>query len=193
MSQNENVEEPEEGNVRLRLPRVLSYEEMDRFMLSIDSLEDLLACRFMLYGGLRVDEASSLRARDVSLENRAIFVYQGKGGKDRWSPIDTATLAIANCYAKANKLKPDDPFFSACTRTLQRHVTDVIYPRAEISEASCHTLRHSCATWQLDKQIPLDVVKNNLGHSDIAITQVYLHLNIRQRSRLYHECTRFGV
>jgi integrase len=59
--------------------------------------------------------------------------------------------------------------------------------------ATCHTLRHTCATWQLDKGIPLEVVRENLGHEDIATTQIYLHLNIRQRSRTYRNAVRFGL
>jgi site-specific recombinase XerC len=41
--------------------------------------------------------------------------------------------------------------------------------------------------------IPLESVRENLGHEDIATTQIYLHLNIRQRSRTYRDVTRFGV
>jgi site-specific recombinase XerC len=54
-------------------------------------------------------------------------------------------------------------------------------------------MRNTCATWQLDKRIPLEIVRGNLGHEDITTTQIYLHLNIRQRSRTYREVTRFGI
>jgi integrase len=113
-------------------------------------------------------------------------------GKDRYAPIDTASLAFAFSYAHCAGLKPDEPLFNYTKRTLQRHVEE-IYKKAGITEAGCHTLRHTCATWQLDKGIPLDTVKNNLGHESIEVTQIYLHLNIRQRSRIYSDCTRFGI
>ena len=173
---------------------MLTYDEMDRFILAIDDLEDVLMCRLMLYGGLRVAEASNLRVKDISLDQQAVFVHMGKGNKDRWVPLDIGTLSAAHCYSLAAELKPDEPLFNYGTRTLQRHVTN-IFKKAGITgeKAHCHTLRHTCATWQLDKGIPLEVVKNNLGHTDIATTQIYLHLNIRQRSRLYQDCTRFGI
>jgi integrase/recombinase XerD len=187
------VTEDDDENVRRKLPKVLTYDDIDRFILAIDDLEDLVACRLMLFGGLRVAEASALRAKDVSMDNQAVFVHMGKGGKDRWAPLDLGTLSVAHCYAHSVELKPDEPLFHYSKRTLQRHVTDVIYPRAGITDAGCHTLRHTCATWQLDKGIPLEVVKNNLGHESIEVTQIYLHLNIRQRSRIYKDCTRFGI
>ena len=193
----------EEGdNVRLKLPKILTYDEIDRALLVINEIEDLVAFRVMLYGGLRVAEATSLKVRDLHPDTQSIFVDQGKGGKDRYVPIDIATLAIANCYIKAVDLKPEDTLFKSTKRTLQRHVEE-IYIRAGIIWGKdplgkpivpgCHTLRHTCATWQLDKGIPLEVVRANLGHTDIAITQIYTHLNIRQRSRTYQDCSRFGV
>lgn len=186
--------EDEERTIRLKLPKVLTYDEIDRFVLAIDDLEDLVACRIMLFGGLRVDEAANVKVKDVSLENKAIFVNLGKGGKDRWAPCDVSTVALARAYAHSVELKDDDILFNYSTRTLQRHVTDVIAPKAGINWGmTCHTLRHTCATWQLDKGIPLEIVKNNLGHSSIEVTQIYLHLNIKQRSRFYTDCTRFGI
>lgn len=186
--------EDEERNIRLKLPKVLTYDEIDRFILATEDLEDLVAVRLMLFGGLRVDEASNVKVKDLSAENRAVFVNLGKGGKDRWAPLDISTIALAAAYARAAELKPEDPLFNYSTRTLQRHVTEIIAPKAGVNWGmTCHTLRHTCATWQLDKGIPLEVVKNNLGHSSIEITQIYLHLNIKQRSRFYTDCTRFGI
>jgi integrase len=186
-----------EGNKASRgkttLPKVLTYDEIDRLLLSFDDIEDLAACRIMLFAGLRVEEASSLTIDDIDRERRALFVRQGKGAKDRWAPCDVATISLALCYAKLTRRKGHEHLFIKTTRTLQRHIEDA-YRKAGITwGASCHTLRHTCATWQLDKGIPLEVVRENLGHEDITTTQIYLHLNIRQRSRTYLDASRFGV
>jgi len=175
------------------LPKVLTYDEIDRLLLSMDDIEDLSACRIMLFAGLRVEEASSLQIDDVDRERRAVFVKQGKGGKDRWAPCDIATISLANCYANSIGRKGNEHLFTKTTRTLQRHIEDA-YERAGITwGATCHTLRHTCATWQLDKGIPLEIVRENLGHEDITTTQIYLHLNIRQRSKIYQDASRFGI
>lgn len=178
---------------KMTLPKVLAYDEIDRLLLSFDDIEDLAACRIMLFAGLRVEEASSLTINDIDRERRALFVKEGKGGKDRWSPCDIATISLAICYANSQGRKGDEHLFIKTTRTLQRHIEDA-YRKAGITwGATCHTLRHTCATWQLDKGIPLEIVRENLGHEDITTTQIYLHLNIRQRSRTYQDASRFGV
>ncbi len=175
------------------LPNILRYEEIDRFIVAINSLEDLLACRLMLFGGLRVSEATEVRPKDFDPGSCSVFVENGKGNKDRVAPVDIHTLSLALIIARQKKMSPEEQYFGQCTRSLQRHVGEIA-ARADITKkVTAHTLRHTCATWQLDQGIPLEVVRGNLGHTDIATTQIYLHLNIRQRSRAYLDATRFGV
>ena len=181
---------------KVTIPKVLSYDEIDRFLLAIDNLPDLIAARIMLFAGLRVGEAASLLVKDIDIDRRAVFVRQGKGRKDRWAPLDIATLSLAYCFAETFGLEKNEQLFkmsSSEKRTIQRHI-EKIYGKAGITwGATCHTLRHTCATWQLDKGIPLEIVRENLGHESIEVTQIYLHLNIRQRSRIYQDAIRFGV
>ena len=184
-------DEDEEKSDGLVLPKILTYDEIDRFLLAVYDIEDLVAMRVMLFAGLRVSEAADVLVKDIDPETRSVFVRQGKGSKDRYAPIDIATICLARCYAENQKLKPDDHLFDRETRTLQRHVSET-GERAGLY-AHAHMLRHTCATWQLDKGIPLPIVQNNLGHSSIEVTQIYLHLSIRQRSRTYLDSTRFGI
>lgn len=177
----------------MELPNVLRYEEIDRFIMAIDRLDDLLACRLMLFGGLRVAEAQEVTPSDIDIGSCSVFVRQGKGNKDRLAPLDIHTISLAMILAKEKKLGPEDKYFGKCKRSLQRHVGEIAEKAGILSNVTAHTLRHTCATWQLDKGIPLEVVRGNLGHSDISTTQIYLHLNIRQRSRAYLDATRFGI
>jgi len=177
---------------KVKLPEILTYDEIDRFLCAIEDLDDLIAARMMLFGGLRVDEASSLEVKHICPERVAVFIEEGKSG-DGWVPVDTATVTTALCRARDRLLGPEDKIYPWVKRTLQDRVTRA-FSRAGISwGATCHTLRHTCATWQLDQGIPLETVKDNLRHADIGTTQIYLHLNIRQRARTYRDASRFGV
>jgi integrase/recombinase XerD len=188
-----DIEPSEAKTTRLELPEILTYEEIDRFLLALEDLEDIIAGRIMLFAGLRVGEVAELRVKDIDPERCAVFVHQGKWGKDRWAPCDVSTIQIARSDAISHRKSPEEKLFSMSVRTIQRHMEEA-YRRAGITwGATCHTLRHTCATWQLDKGIPLEVVRENLGHEDIATTQIYLHLNIRQRSRTYRDAVRFGL
>jgi len=80
--------EPSTGKAtRLELPKILTYDEIDRFLLAIDDFEDMIAARIMLFAGLRVGEVSELLVKYIDLERCAVFVRQGKWGKDRWRPV----------------------------------------------------------------------------------------------------------
>jgi integrase len=189
----DEIESSKGKMTRLELPKILCYDEIDRFLLSIDDLEDMIAARIMLFAGLRVGEVSELLVKDIDLERCAVFVRQGKWGKDRFAPCDIHTLSLAHSVAISHRIIQEKRLIDASVRTIQRHIED-IYRRSGITwGATCHTLRHTCATWQLDKGIPLEVVRENLGHEDISTTQIYLHLNIRQRSRTYRDAVRFGL
>jgi len=182
------------GNVQKKrdLPRFLTYVEMDRLLLAIEDLEDLVAVRVMLYAGLRVAEALDLRVEDVNLEEMHLHVREGKGRKERYSPVDVHTLSFIRSFASERGLGPEDRLLSRKKRALQYRV-EALGPRAGISRVKmgCHVLRHTCATWQLDQGIPLEKVKDNLGHEDISTTMIYTHLDIRQRVRTYQEVTRW--
>lgn len=187
----DNSGDPDPSSGKMQLPSVLTYEEMDRCHSLIDDLDDLIAFRLMLYGGLRVDEVINLKVKHISRERGGVFVEEGKSG-DGWAPVDLATISMAHCRAKDLGLAEDDQLYPRAKRTLQHRMTQ-LFQRAGVGWATCHTLRHSCATWQLDQGLPLETVRANLRHSDIKTTQLYLHLNIRQRSRAYRDATRFGV
>ena len=50
-----------------------------------------------------------------------------------------------------------------------------------------HMMRHTCATMQLDRNIDMKTVSENLGHSSMEITEIYLHLDIRRRRAKYQD------
>jgi integrase len=84
---------------RLELPEILTYDEIDRFLLALEDLEDMIAARIMLFAGLRVGEVSELLVRDLDPERCAVFVRQGKWGKDRFAPCDVSTISFARSVA----------------------------------------------------------------------------------------------
>jgi len=68
----------------VRLPVVISSEEIERILQHLTSKYWLITA--LLYGcGLRIHEALSLRVKDIDLYNRSIFVFRGKGNKDRYT------------------------------------------------------------------------------------------------------------
>lgn len=195
---------------KTEIPKIHTYAEMDRVLLSITALDDLIAVRLWYYGGLRIEESCKLEARDVDYERVAVHIREGKGSKERWTPIDTGTATLIRCYVGYQDKVPGD-------RILQHGKVDAKDPRTwdkinaamtrkyrdrfgKICEAAGieegrrhpHVCRHTAITMQLDRGVPIEQVSKNAGHSSIDITTIYEHLDIRARSQTYREALRHG-
>ncbi len=139
----------------------------------------------LLYScGLRVSELTNLKINDISFENKIIKV-KGKGSKERIVPIsDVAIEKLINYFnyrGKYNKYNLNYIFINSLGNKLSRQyvwikLKEIIQVNNITSEYSPHSFRHTYATHLLDGGADLRYVQELLGHSDIATTQIYLHL-----------------
>ena len=176
-----------------RLPEVLTVEEIDRMIDSIDlstshgvrnaaMLELLYSC------GLRVSECCELRFQDLSLEHKYLRVM-GKGSMERLIPMsDTAVARIMDYIPIRQEIqeKPgcrDFLFLSRLGRPLSRQMVFMVIKELakEVGirkSISPHTLRHSFATHLLEGGASLSAIRDMLGHADIATTEIYTHVEL---------------
>ena len=186
------------------LPEVLTVDEVQRLLAS-PTLDDNLVFRDralleLAYGaGLRVSEWITLGVRDLMLEEGLVRVF-GKGSKERLVPIGRAAIAAAAVYIREQRPRLERGegkgilFLNARGRPLTRMGAWKILrghvERAAITKhVSPHTLRHSFATHLLEGGADLRAVQEMLGHSDIATTQIYTHVDreyLRQVHRSHH-------
>lgn len=134
-----------------------------------------------LFAGLRKKELLNLKYNDVDLENLSIFVYQGKGSKDRVVPISSRLAECLDKYInERNRLNKTCPeFFASLNRNMG--FTDIGIRRLvrKIKEASginfsIHKLRHTFATLMLEGGCDIYSLSRMMGHSDIKTTTIYL-------------------
>lgn len=171
-------------------------------VISIDQMNALLSQPFeksprgkrdqalleLLYGcGLRVSESVSLDLGNLFLDEGYIRVV-GKGNKERITPISGVAESALRSYleeARPSLQKSSTPtsavFLNARGGRLTRQSIHAIVARAGlyigIENLHPHTLRHSFATHMLEGGADLRVIQEILGHSDIATTQIYTHVN----------------
>lgn len=194
---SEMIELPKIG---FHLPEVLTVDEIDRTIVSIDRtapdgqrnraiLETLYSC------GLRVSELCGLRISELYLQEGFIKVT-GKGSKQRLVPISGKAVKEIELYFEdrchINIRKGYEDFLFISYRTgmpLSRIMIFNIVKRytgmAGISKnVSPHTFRHSFATHLLEGGANLRAIQCMLGHEKIATTEIYTHID---RSRLREE------
>ncbi len=184
----------------LRLPDVLTLDEIDRVIEAID-LSELEGQRNramieVLYScGLRVSELCNLKISDLYLDEEFIRVT-GKGDKQRLVPISPRAVAELEYYFNDRdhiEIKPgyeDFVFVSERRRKpLSRitvfHIVKELVAAAGIEKSvSPHTFRHSFATHLLEGGANLRIIQAMLGHESIATTEIYAHID---RTRLREE------
>ena len=173
------------------LPAVLSVEEVDAIMESVDlkaptGLRDR-AILEVLYGcGLRVSECTGLLISHVHLDEGFVDVI-GKGNKQRVVPLgEMAADAIRNYLPArtepAARAYGDVLFLNKFGKPLSRvYVFDLVKDRAMAAgiqkEISPHTFRHSFATHLIEGGADLRVVQEMLGHESILTTEIYTHID----------------
>jgi integrase/recombinase XerC len=145
--------------------------------------------------GLRVGELVGLDLGDLDLARRVALVRRGKGGKDRLAPFGRpAAEALAGYLAVRGLLAGTDGlqalFLGRRGRRLgDREVRRVLaarLARAGLDGAfSPHSLRHSFATHLLSAGADLKAIGEMLGHSSLAATQRYTHLDLERLRRAY--------
>lgn len=173
------------------LPAVLSVEEVDAIMESVDlkaptGLRDR-AILEVLYGcGLRVSECTGLLLSHVHLDEGYVDVI-GKGNKQRIIPLGEMAAEAVRNYLPARpepsaRAFEDVLFLNRFGRPLSRvSVFNLVKERAMAvgihKEISPHTFRHSFATHLIEGGADLRVVQEMLGHESILTTEIYTHID----------------
>lgn len=187
-----------------KLPRHLRPGEVENLLEAPAARNDGLALRDralleLLYAtGLRVGELCSLDWRDIDASGRVLRVM-GKGGKERMVPFGVpAREALLTWLREWERLRvpdagPGEPVFlnargSRLSARSVRRVLDRAVAAASLGgSVSPHALRHSFATHLLERGADLRSIQELLGHSSLATTQRYTHLDLERLMAVYRE------
>lgn len=175
----------------LKLPQVLSEPEVEALLGAVDpstpqGQRDAALLEVLYATGLRVSELVGLTVKQVDLR-RGVVRPMGKGHKERLVPMVPTAVDKLKRYLDEGRpqlLKGKDSLFVFLNRRggpLTRQGFWKILQRyaqvAGLGRLSPHTLRHSFATHLLGRGANLRVLQLLLGHSDLATTQIYTHLD----------------
>jgi integrase/recombinase XerC len=185
-----------------RLPAFVQENEMNHlldhfsFADNFEGLRDLLVLELLYATGMRLSELIGLRDNHVNLSGCQLKVL-GKRNKERIIPFPRQLVYVIESYLhERNKLfgKPEHGHLlvtnkgEACYpmfvyRIVQRYLS--LYTTTP--KRSPHTLRHTYATHLLNRGAEINAVKDLLGHSNLAATQVYTHNSVEKLKKLYDQ------
>jgi len=162
----------------LKLPIVLSREEVSKIIEVTNNLKHRLVLMFLYYAGLRLDEVRNLRRVDLDFDRDVIHLKNAKGGKE----------GVVFLHAKLKELlkihginKEGFIFLSQRggkynKRTIEQIVKYAAKKVGIRKKVTPHTLRHSFATHLLESGADIRHVQQLLGHKDLKATQIYNHV-----------------
>jgi len=175
------------------LPRYLRDEEIPRLFSVVDHPRDRAIFMLMLRCGLRVEEVAQLTLRALDLPRSQLFVYHGKGGKDRvvYLSHDAQQALLeylkARSFYRAKRLflvdKGRCKGYPISVRGIQKRME--YYARQAGLKVCCHQLRHTMATQLLNADADLVTIQDLLGHSRIKTTQRYCQVSNLKVQRDY--------
>ena len=151
----------------------------------------------LLYAtGIRRSEASSLKISNIDA-SRGVLRISGKGSKERLVPFASYLGDLLNAFLdarraafpgseepwlflnkKGERLSPENIYY-----IVRKHLSAV----TTVEQRSPHVLRHSFATHLSNHGADLNAIKELLGHSNLAATQVYMHNSIERLIQVYEQ------
>jgi integrase/recombinase XerD len=181
------------------LPKVLSIDSVNKLLSVIDTSTPLgkrdAALFELIYScGLRISEVCGLLMENLHMNEQIIMVH-GKGDKERIVPFgETAKEKLQAYLEEARPLLVKNKTISNVFVNYQGNPISRkgVWKNFQELEAlsgvssKVHTLRHSFATHLLSGGADLRSVQELLGHSDLATTQIYTHIDDKQLSQ-YHK------
>lgn len=168
----------------------ITEEEFEQLAKAIKKPVMRTVVQTMFYTGGRVSEILNLKLEDVDLENRVVYIIEGKGNKDRNIPINDKLYIILKNYLENIRETdvPSDRFFAnkttgkVSTSYLNRCIAQAAYDLGWEKQISSHILRHSFGTNLLEKGASVVSIQKLLGHTTLAVTSRYLHQDMKTLS-----------
>ncbi|MEO0527691.1 MAG: tyrosine-type recombinase/integrase [Bacteroidota bacterium] len=176
--------ETEMENVLLKMP----------FDADFKGLRDKLIIELLYTTGIRRAELINLKIGDVDVQRRTLKVL-GKRNKERIVPLLSSTASLFTLYFEerknVDKIIDDQHVFLSKSgnkiyETLVYRIINGYFSKVSYKlKKSPHILRHTFATHLLNKGADLNSVKELLGHSSLASTQVYTHNSIAELKKVH--------
>ncbi|CAM1366213.1 Tyrosine recombinase XerC [Tenacibaculum sediminilitoris] len=160
-----------------------------------ESVRDRLIIEMMYSTGMRRIELVNIKEKDINHVNKTIKIL-GKRSKERYVMILPSVYKTLEEYLNQKiKLKTVDSEVLFVTKkgvkiyeTLVYRIINLYFSKVSTkAKKSPHVLRHAFATHLLNNGASLNSVKELLGHSSLASTQVYTHNNLEQIKKVYNK------
>jgi site-specific recombinase XerD len=164
--------------------KYLKHNQVLRLIESIEDPRDKLIVRTIYATGVRVSELCNINIEDIDFDEHTIRI-KGKGDKIRIVFVDDDTLAEILKFVGNRIVGP--LFVGQQGKHISSRAIQHIFKHYAPSGITPHKIRHSYASELYKRSKNLRVVQENLGHTSIKTTEIYLHTDIDERRQVYQQ------
>jgi integrase/recombinase XerC len=164
--------------------KYLKHNQVLRLIDSIEDIRDKLIVRTIYATGVRVSELCNINIEDIDFDEHTIRI-RGKGDKIRTVFIDEDTLAELSKFIGNRIIGP--LFVGQQGKHISSRAIQHIFKHYAPQGITPHKIRHSYASELYKRSKNLRVVQENLGHTSIKTTEIYLHTDIDERRQVYQQ------
>jgi len=184
---------PERLPVYLKEAETKDLLEEQSFREGFRGFTDRIICELLYNTGMRRQELINLNETDIEWSLRQLRVL-GKGNKERLIPLSEAILDTLRDYLKAKEALPEadtvrllilesgKPLYESYVYRVAKNYLGKV---SSLKKKSPHVMRHTFATHLLNNGANIQAIKDLLGHSSLAATQVYTHNNIAKLKEIH--------
>ena len=160
-----------------------------------ESVRNRFLLELLYLTGMRRAELISLKTQDIDFSNKSITVT-GKRNKQRIIPLSDDMLVKLKQYIEiknkeVENISPHIFVKKDGAPMYPKLVYNIVHKQLEniptLSRRSPHVIRHSFATEMLNNGAEINAVKELLGHSSLASTEVYTHVTFEELKKIYQK------
>ncbi len=159
-----------------------------------ESVRNRLIVELLYSTGMRRAELIDLKETSIDLINATVKVL-GKRNKERYIPLlKSVHQTLVSYLDKKEEIKSENDYLlitkkgnKIYSNLVYRIINDYFSQVSSKVKKSPHVIRHSFATHLLNEGADLNSVKELLGHSSLASTQVYTHSNLNELKKVYNQ------
>lgn len=191
---HKKLKEPKKAQVPFSINEIENVLDQYYNHDDFESIRNYLIILLLYTTGIRRSELINLKEIDIDFENNTLKVL-GKRNKERYVPLLNSVKEVLINYLelKSKRYPSYSNEYVFITKkgvkvyeTLVYRVVNSYFSKASSKlKKSPHILRHSFATHLLNEGADLNSVKDLLGHSSLASTQVYTHNSIAELKKVY--------
>ena len=174
----------ERPRIKQQEVKYLKHNQVLRLIDSIEDPRDKLIVRTIYSTGVRVSELCNMNVEDIDFDEHTIRI-RGKGDKIRIVFVDDETLAGIRTFVGNRILGP--LFIGQQGKHISPRAIQHIFKHYAPAGITPHKIRHSYASELYRRSKNLRVVQENLGHTSIKTTEIYLHTDIDERRQVYQQ------